>query len=483
MPQISKRPRECLYRPLTDSGVKQIASGAMRILARSGARVYSARSREALARAGAEVCSDNLTVKFPRTLVEDAIASAPSAVTLCGREERYDACLDGSRVYYGTGGTAIYVLDRETGARRKATLRDVRENARLMHALPNVDLFTINVFPNDIAIPAEVDVNRFYWSIKNTTKHVMGGVYSLEGAARVVTIAALLAGGAGALAARPFISFITLIVSPFKVDAMYGDIICMLAEKGIPVVTPTEPVCGTTSPVTLASNVLMHVAETLVGVTLVQAVRKGAPVVAGSVGSITNLQSMCMVTGGIERAMINSATAQMARHFRLPFYSTAGNSDAKVEDAQAGAESALSNLLVGMSGATYIHDAAGLMDQDLTVSYDKLVMDDEIIGMCRRVLRGIEVNDDTLALELLEQVGPGGNYMAEEHTVAHMRGEFYKPELADRSRYDEWVAQGASSMRDRARLRRDALLNRCVVPDIPAALERSIRAQFPEIRG
>ncbi|NQT20992.1 MAG: trimethylamine methyltransferase family protein, partial [Planctomycetes bacterium] len=293
-------------------------------------------------------------------------------------------------------------------------------------------VFTINVFPNEITCKDEIDVNRFFHSLDNTTKHVMGGIYSMTGCRNVVKLAQMIAGSEEALRQRPFVSFITLIISPFKIDRDYGEITCFLAREGLPVVVPTEPICGTTSPITLAGNVLTHVAETLAGIALVQCVNKGAPGICGSVGSITNLKTMDHLGGPIERAMINAAVAQMAQYFELPLYSTGGTSDAKEVGIQAAYESAMSSLLVTMSGANYIHDIAGLMEADLTVSYEKLVMDNEILGMCQRVLRGIEVSDDTLATELMIEKGPGKDFLAEEHTVRYMRSEFYEPRLANR---------------------------------------------------
>ena len=470
------------YKPLSDSDQQYIIDEAIGLLERSGMHVYSEKARNYLAKAGAEVAEDGLTVHFPKSLVEDAIASAPSRVVLHGRSPEHDVVLEDSRVYFGTGGTAIYVMDLETGNRRHSTLEDVKLNARLTDALEHVHLFTINVFPNDIKNNDHIDINRFFWSLRNTSKHVMGGIYSMKGTQQVVEMASLLAGGLKELQARPFISFITLVISPFKIDRLYGDITCFLAEQGLPVVTPTEPVCGTTSPITLAANVLVHTAETLGGVTLVQAIKKGAPVIAGSVGSISNLRTMGIVTGAVERGMINSATAQIAQKLELPFYSTAGNSDAKIEDTQAGVESAISNLLVGMAGANYIHDAAGLFDGDLSISYEKLLMDNEILGMCERVLRGIDVNSETLAVDLIEKVGPGGDFLAQEHTVMHMLNEFYDTSLTDRTLYEEWVSSGRQDMKMRTRVKLDELIktyNPCYISD---AKNREIRSRFPDIR-
>jgi trimethylamine--corrinoid protein Co-methyltransferase len=472
-----------LYKPLSDQDVKRIVDEAIGLLDRSGMHIYSKTARDYLSKSGAKIEGNGPAVHLPKSLVEDAIASTPSSITLYGRSPDHNVVLEDSRVYYGTGGTAINVIDLESGKRRPSTLEDVKLNARLVDALEHVHLFTINVFPNDIKDVNHIDINRFYWSLRNTTKHIMGGIYSMKGTQQVVEMAGILAGGKEALRQRPFVSFIALVISPFKIDGLYGDITCYIAEQGLPVVTPTEPVCGTTSPVTLAGNILVHTAETLGGIALVQAVKKGGPVIAGSVGSIPNLRTMGIVTGAVERGMLNSATAQIAQHLGLPFYSTAGNSDAKTEDVQAGFESAMSNLLVGMSGANYIHDAAGLFDGDLSISYDKLIMDNELLGMCERVIRGIEVTDETLAIDLIEEIGPGGNFIAQAHTIMNMMDEFYDPSLADRTLYEEWKTSGRLSMKDRARKKLEELMdfhNPCYIDE---AKEKEIRSKFSAIKA
>ncbi len=395
--------------------------------------VYSERARKALLAAGARQ-ADGVNLRLPRSMVEKAVASNPSSITLYSRDGKTDAVLEKNRVHYGTGGTAIYVLDAETNAHRQSTIRDVALCARFVEALKNIHVFTINVFPNEIPQKEDIDVNRFFHSLDNTHKHVMGGIYSMPGLKQVIQMAEMMAGGEKQLAEKPFVSFITLIISPYKIDEDYGDMTCYVAEKGLPIVVPTEPICGTTSPITLAGNILTHTAETLAGITLVQAVRRGAPGICGSVGSITNLRTMAHLGGAIERAMINAGCAQLAQHFEIPLYSTGGTSDAKRVDIQAAYESAMSSLLVAMSGANYIHDIAGLMESDLTVSYEKLVVDNEILGMCQRVLRGIEVSDETLGLEMILEKGPAKDYMLEPHTIAHMRDEFYVPEVTNREK-------------------------------------------------
>jgi trimethylamine---corrinoid protein Co-methyltransferase len=443
--------RSSLYQPLTEDAVRKIGEAAFEVLEKSGMQVHSPRALDAFRSAGAEVDTEQQIARLPRGLVEDALASAPSSVTLYSRDRQCDAVLEKNRVHYGTGGTAIYVLDPDTGERRPSNVDDVILNARIVDQLENIHVFTINVFPCEIENKDHIDVNRFFHALNNTTKHVMGGVYSMAGCRKVVEMASLIAGSDEALRREPFVSFITLIISPFKIDRDYGEMTCYFAEKGLPVVVPTEPICGTTSPVTLAGNVLTHVAETLAGVTLVQCVNKGAPAICGSVGSIPDLRTMDHLGGPIERAMINAAVAQMAQHFCLPLYSTGGTTDAKELNVQAAYETAMSSLLVAMSGANYIHDIAGLMEADLTVSYEKLVMDNEILGMCQRVLRGIQVNDETLATEMLIEKGPAEDFLTEDHTVTHMRNEFFVPQLANRQKR-EAMQEGADALSRARRL-------------------------------
>ncbi len=469
-----------LYRPLSDGDVRRVVEDAFRILEKSGMLVFSKKGREALKKAGADVDESTCCVKMPRGLVEDAIDSNPSSITLHSRDGEVDCVLEKNRVHYGTGGTAIYVLDLDTGQRRPSTVADVALNARMVNALENIHLFTINVFPNDIENRHHIDANRFFHAFDNTTKHVMGGIYSMDGCRDVVKMAETIAGSADALRACPFVSFITLIISPFKIDDHYGEMTCYLAEKGLPVVVPTEPICGTTAPITLAGNILTHVAETLGGIAMVQSVNRGAPGICGSVGSITNLNTMDHVGGAIERAMINAGVSQVAQHVGIPLYSTGGTTDAKEVNLQASYESAMSSLLVAMSGANYIHDIAGLMETDLTVSYDKLVVDNEILGMCQRVLRGIEVNDDTLATELIIEKGPGTDYLAEEHTIRFMREEFYMPSLANRDRRETQSAGDDALSRARKTVEaiRDTPFQSC----LSSAVRSGLLDAFPHIQ-
>jgi len=306
----------------------------------------------------------------------------------------------------------------------------------------------------------------------------MGGMYSLDGTLDVIRMAEMIKGGAEALRAEPIISFITLIISPLLVDELYGDIMVEVAKHGIPLAVPCEPQTGSTSPITLAGNITMFAADTLTGVTIAQLANPGTPVLCGYVGTITDLRSMGYLSGALESGLLNAGAAQLAQSWEIPFYATAGMSDSKTIDVQTGYESAMTTLLVSLSGANYIHDAAGLMEFAMTASYEKYVIDNEIIGMALRALRGVEVNPETIGSDLIKSVGPGGYFLRQPHTVKHMRSEFFFPKLSDRELREDWEAQGSLDARQRANAIAREILDEHQPEPIPAEIDAEIRAQF-----
>jgi len=239
-------------------------------------------------------------------------------------------------------------------------------------------------------------------------------------------------------------------ISPLKLDSEYGDLLITIAQNGIPVVCPAEPLCGATSPVTLAGNLVIQVVDSLMGVMLAQIANPGTPVIFGSVATNTDLRNLNYLAGSVEMGLLNAAGAQMAQFYQLPFYATGGMTDSKALDSQSGYESAITGLLCALAGANFIHDAAGLMEFALTACYEKYVIDNEILGMAMRAVEGVKVNDDTLAFDLIKAVGPGGNFVTARHTRHFMRSEHYQPSLSDRNSREEWEAKGGKSTWERA---------------------------------
>jgi len=466
------------YKALTEAEVRRLHNVALEILQEIGAQVNNALALDIFEEKGAIIDRETRIVKIPRSMVEDAIASAPSRVLLAGRDPEQDLFLEGTRVYMGTGGTTIYVLDLD-GKKRPATLQDVADIARLVDALDNIDFLVIPVYPTEIEDKVQADINRYFHSLSNTAKHVQGGPHTLEGVREIIKMGEIIAGGADALRERPILSFIVCLISPLVMDDHFIDIIIEVASQGLPLSLSVEPLSGATAPVTLAGHLAQWAAEALSGVTLVQLINPGAPCLPGYVGSITDLRTMGYLCGAVEQGLLNAGAAQLSHYWGLPCYATGGMSDSKLLDAQAGYEGAMTSLMAALSRANFIHDAAGLMEFAMVASYEKYVIDDEIIGMVKRAVQGIEVSDETIAKGVIACVSPAGHYLAEQHTVKHMRQEFFFPKLSDRERREDWEEAGAMDACRRANERaRQILAEHWQTPLLPH-LEARIRAEMP----
>jgi len=437
------------FKLLDDESISKVHQTAMRVIEEVGFEVNSETALELFEGAGARVDRERHRVCLPQERALELIRMAPSEVRLCGTDEKHDILLGGNRVYTGTGGTALYIYEPDTDHKRPATLTDLKRIAKLVDQLDNIHLFMLPTYPNELPVE-QVDVNRFFAGLDNTTKHVMGGVYTPHGVKQVIRMAEIVAGSAEALRQRPLISMITCSISPLKMDKQYGDLVVVIAKSGIPLVCPAEPLCGATSPVTLAGNLVIQTVDSLMGVMLTQITNPGTPVIFGSVATSTDLRGFKYLAGSVEMGLLNAAGAQMAQFYRLPFYATGGMTDSKVPDAQSGYESALTTLLCALAGANFIHDAAGLMEFALTMCYEKLVIDNEILGMVMRAVEGIRVDEDTLAFDLIKQVGPGGNFVTARHTRRFMRSEHYQPSLSDRNSREDWEAKGRKTTWQRA---------------------------------
>lgn len=467
------------YKPLSEESMERIHETVMRVFEEIGIQVNSDKALDLFRGSDARVDQQNHRVTIPRDMVMNLVGKAPSEVILHGRDTKHDVILGGSRVYAGTGGTALNVIDITNGQKRVAMLDDLKEIAKLVDSLENIHIFLLPTYPSDIPV-GKVDINRFFAGLDNSRKHVMGGIYTQEGIDQVIKMAQIIAGSPQKLRERPIISMITCSISPFKIDSKYGDMLVSIAKAGIPVVCPAEPLCGATAPVTLAGTLTVQAVDSLAGVIISQLANPGTPVIFGSVASSTSLRDLKYLTGSVEMGLLNAAGAQMAQFYNLPFYATGGMTDSNVIDAQCGYESSITTLLCALAGANFIHDAAGLMEFALTVSYEKLVIDNEILGMVMRAVRGIEVNDETLAFDVLKEVGPGGHFVSNKHTRNHMRKEHYQPTLSNRKLRERWEKLGSKDTFIRAKERVEEILEK---PGrrLPQHIRNRILNHFPEI--
>jgi trimethylamine--corrinoid protein Co-methyltransferase len=271
-------------------------------------------------------------------------------------------------------------------------------------------------------------------------------------------------------------------ISPLRLDSKYGSFMMQMARKNIPAAVPVEPLCGATSPVTLAGTLVIQNCDGLINMMVTQLANPGAPAIFGSVSTSVNMQDVGYLGGPVESGMINAATAQLARYYNFPYYSTAGISDSKTLDAQCGYESCINNLLVGLAGGDFIHDAAGLMEFAMTVSKEKLVIDNEIIGMVKRAVSGITVNEKTLAFDAIKMVGPGGNFVSNRHTRKHLKKEHFRPQITNRDKRENWVSQGSPAVDAKAHSIVQDVLGQGGATYIDESMSKEIYDQFPEVR-
>ncbi len=464
------------YQPLTKEQIRQIHQASLTVLEHTGIHVENEQALALYRQGGARV--DGNRVHITQAMIEKALETVSARVLLAGRDPEQDVVLEDKRVYAGTGGSPTMVLDPGADTVRPSTLRDLADLARLADALQHCDFIVIPLHPTDVP-DEDVPINRFYTCLTHSGKHIMGGVWSIEGARQVIEMGAMIAGGSEALRERPFISAITSwMVSPLHLDTGVTDILIEWCKHGLPVALSSAPMAGSTSPVTLAGTLTQLNAEQLSGIVLSQLVRPGTPVLAGYIPGVADMRSGGYLGGAVEFGMMQAAAAQLAHFYRVPIYGSGGMSDSKLPDAQAGYEKMATFLLAAMGGCNYIHHALGMITNMSAASLEQAVIDDEIVGMAMRALRGIEVTEDSLAVEAIHRVGPGGHYLMESHTLQFMRSEFFYPPLADRQNRAMWEAGGKKDTRARAIARVETLLWKHQPPGLLPEVDAAIRARF-----
>jgi trimethylamine--corrinoid protein Co-methyltransferase len=463
------------YKPLSDEDVRRIHEASLAILARTGVQVDAPDVLLLFKEAGADV-QDN-RVRLSQVQIEAAVSQAPSSVLLAGRDPENDLILEGARVHIGTGGAALQVLDLETGKIRKAVIRDVADMARIVDTLDNIHFYLIPIYPTDV--PEEtVEINKYYASLANTTKHVQAGAYTIEGIHDVIEMSERIVGGSDALRKRPIVSFITSwMVSPLKFATSVTTLLIEICRQRIPVVLSAAPMAGSTAPVTLAGMLAQLNAEQLAGLVLTQCAQPGCPVIMGPIPATADLRSARYLGGSVELGVCNAAITQLAHFYQVPIYNSAGMTESKIPDIQAGIEKAQSVIQVVLAGANFIHHAAGMLEDMSTIAYEQFVIDNELLGMAMRSVRGIEVNDDTLAMDAIDRVGPGGHYLMDEHTLRYMRTEHYIPSsILDRQGREAWEKAGSVDAWERAR----AAARHYLADHIPEPLDPVVDAWIKE---
>ncbi len=428
------------FRVLSDSQCCEIFNASLECLKRIGVRIQNKEARKLLAKAGADIEGDQ--VRFPAHIIQDAIACTPRTFTLWGRgaEKQSEMRISPDRVHFGPGPSCTNFIDPITQEHRRALRGDAAKTALVCDALPNID-YVMGLSMFDDVIPILSPVYEFAEMMANTTKPIVAWANSTDALQDIYHIALAQTGSEIALRRKPTFAYFTTYESPLRLaDAPVANLM-WAAEHDIPVICLGGPTVGLESPFTGASALVMHLSSVLAALSIVQLKKRGAPMVVGGVPSVMDLRTARPAYGSPEMSLHSAAAVDIARYLGLPFMGTAGASESKMVDAQAGAEGAVQVLMSALSGASMVHDVGFLDCADIgSLSY--LILTDELIGMTARIMRGVTVNAETIMLDLLEKVGSEGNFISEPRSVAICRTEAWMPAIFDRSAYTQWSDKG-----------------------------------------
>ena len=460
------------FRVLSEDQIEEVFHAALDVLERAGTRFHSAEALALLVGARCHI-SDGDLVRIPSWLVMEALSTAPSRIVIAGRDRSRRIHLEKNKFYFGTGSDCPCMVDPYTDEVRKYTFEDVVNAARISDALPNID-FHMSLGLTSGVFAQTYDRPQLLAMLKGTSKPLVITAVDRDGLADQYAMACTVLGGPEEFAKTPLFVVYIEPSSPLTSSVEAVEKLLYAAETGIPAIYTPCIMAGGTGPVTLAGTMVQALAEYLTGVVMAQLKRKGAGVIMGGVNSPMDMATSILSYGAPELALVSAAMTDVSKWLGVPMFSTAGCSDSKVLDQQAAIEATLSITVAALSGANLIHDV-GYLESGLLGSFDMLAMSDEVIGMAKRILRGIGVTPETLAVELIERVGPGGHYLTQEHTRTHFKAEVWFPTLIDRQMRRTWEVAGSRTMAERVRAKVKEIIERHEPLPIPDQVESSLR--------
>ena len=447
---------------------EKIHRASLEILERIGVDVHLVAARDLLVKGGAH--ADGIRIRIPEYMVARALAVTPKRITLYNRSGQPAIRAWGYNTYYGGGSDCLNILDHRTGERRTPLLRDVEDSVRVQDALPEIDFCMSMVLPSDVA-PDLYDRCQMEVMLNHTTKPIVFVTPDLEGCKAAVEMCEVVAGGAGAFRRKPFSICYINITSGLVANAEALQKCIYLAEKGLPLLYIPLNAAGVNSPATTAGCMASMNAGTLLGIVLAQLVREGTPVgVPGWNGGPYNLKTM---VGNYVLADEQGVATEMGKYYDLPVFGLGGSTDAKVLDQQCGLEATISLATALLHGANIVHDV-GFMDSGLQASLQLMVICADFIGFLRAATAGVTVNDETLALDVIEDLGPTGDYLSHDHTMQHFREPYYS-KLAEKGVYAQWLHKGGTTMEQRAGRLIDKILAEHEPEPLPPDVQRDIR--------
>ncbi|MHA3977121.1 trimethylamine methyltransferase family protein [Halovulum sp. GXIMD14794] len=469
------------YNPLSEVEVARIHAAALDALEQVGLSQAPASGVEAMTAAGARLGDDG-RLRFPRALVEDMLDRAAKGFPLYGRDPQHHLDLSGTRVHYGTAGAAVNIVDPFTGEYRASTAQDLHDSARLAHHLDNLHFFQRTMVCCDIADLVELDINTLYASVAGTTKHVGTSFSDPASVAPGIELLHLIAGSEAAWRALPFVSLSNCFVVPpmkFATESCLTMEACIHA--GMPILLLSAGQAGATAPAPIAAAIVQAVAEVLAGVVYVNAISPGHPAVFGTWPFVSDLRTGAMSGGSAEQALLSAGCAQMHRFYGIPGGAAGGMSDAKTPDMQAGWEQGITNVMAGLAGLNMVYESVGMYASLLGFSPEGMVLGNDLIGQAQRCVRGIEVTEDSLSIEVMKSVclgdGPG-HYLGSDQTLRLMESEYLYPEIGNRMSHKDWADAGRPELLATARAKVRQILD-AAPRQVSEDIDRAVRARFP----
>jgi trimethylamine--corrinoid protein Co-methyltransferase len=465
------------FRKLSDDQVERLHHASLEILERTGVRLYEPEALRLLERKGIEV-EDGNRVRIPPSLVEWALSVAPKRTVLCDRHGRRVMPLERHNMFYGPGSDCPNVIDYRTGERRPGLLQDVIDASVICDALPNIDFMMSFTIPSDV--PAEVaDRHQMRAMLMYTTKPILAVTTEFEGCVDVIQMAEAVAGGPEALRRNPLCGFYINVTSGLRHNQEALQKLLFLAGKGLPATYTPVVLRGVSGPVTAAGAIALANAGELAGLVVAQLKHEGAPVIL--TGGVNDMLDMRTTVDAYADPTNRVMLVELAHRYGLPIFGLTGCSDSKIPDEQAAAEAAFSIILETLAGAQMAHDV-GYLEGGMCNSIEQIVICDELIAYTKQFMKGLEIDETTLALDLIDEVGPDGDFMSTNHTLSHFRKDWY-PKLFDRRNHDEWAAAGSKTLRQRARERALELLESHRPEPLPADVQRRLDEIVREATG
>jgi trimethylamine--corrinoid protein Co-methyltransferase len=459
---------------LSKEEIETIHSASLTLLETTGVEIDNENALEILSNTGAKVDFSKKRAYVPEELVEELLKKPPSEVKICSFDGRHDILFGENRVYFNPGSTALYMLDNKTKAMRRPTAADFANFVRLTDALEYIHAqstaMTVSGVPDQV-----VDRFRFYLILKNSSKPIVAGAFTIEGLYDMKHMLEIVLGGEEAILKRPCLLMDVCPSPPLKWSKMTSQNLIDSARFNIPIEIIPAPQLGSTAPATLAGLLVQHNAEFLSGLVMSQAVNAGLPVVYSGSPSLMDMRYGTGCVGNIEVAMLSAAYGQIARFYNIPSGAYLGISETKVVDAQTGLESAIGLIIGTLAGINCI-TGPGMLGFENCQSFEKLVLDNEICGMVLRLARGIDVNKETLALDLIKEVGPGGHFLSRKHTLQWFETEEYIPSaVIDKVSKPQWERAGSKDTLSRANMYVDRILKehhpKILSPDVKRELD------------